>query len=259
MTGPRNIIGIGGLGGSGTRLLAQFLQEQGLNMPTPRNESDDCLHFTRLFKWPDLLGVPREIQIRWNLFNRLITGRSLGLARFKAVKLFTQQPFEPISRKESVALLKSRTTVEAPVLFKEPNLHLFAKDLLELDPGLKFIYLMRDGLKMAYNSNQQQLNNFGDAVLADAPPTEDLVLRALQFWDRSNERAAELVGRYPDRAMMVRYEDLIQDPEQTIGAICSFLELPYRSITTDIRQARTKIPAEVKNEHYQVILDRWGY
>ncbi len=48
----RPLVAIGGMGGSGTRLIARILVECGIYMGSDLNEALDNLVFTRLFKDP---------------------------------------------------------------------------------------------------------------------------------------------------------------------------------------------------------------
>ena len=48
-------VAIGGVGGSGTRLIAQLLMELGVYMGSDRNDANDNLWFTLLFKRIEIL------------------------------------------------------------------------------------------------------------------------------------------------------------------------------------------------------------
>ncbi len=87
--------------------------------------------------------------------------------------------------------------------------------LARLFPESKFIHLIRDGrdvtlsyLDVAWNSDQ-----LGHHALA---------------WKRA-VRAGRIAGRRlgPDRYQEVRYEELIDQPEQTLRALSCFIHLPY--------------------------------
>ena len=51
---------IGGVGGSGTRLIAQILKELGYHLGNYLNLSEDNLWFTLLFKRLDILNVSKN-------------------------------------------------------------------------------------------------------------------------------------------------------------------------------------------------------
>ena len=66
------MIAIGGLGGSGTRAVAEVFKQTGIYMGDDLNRANDNLLFTRLFKNPDWYKTATEknIQERLEIFER---------------------------------------------------------------------------------------------------------------------------------------------------------------------------------------------
>lgn len=110
-------------------------------------------------------------------------------------------------------------------------------DLLELCPDAKFIHLVRDGRAIA-----------ASVLPLDWGPND--VLSAGKWWvdQVGHGCAAEL--RFPDRVVRVRYEDLVSDPEMTLGRICEFVGLRFSRRMVDANAL--PIPAYTKNQHLLV-------
>ena len=66
---------IGGLGGSGTRVVAQILRDVGIFMGTDLNGANDNLWFTLLFKRPKILTISDG---EFNSWVRLFADRMSG-------------------------------------------------------------------------------------------------------------------------------------------------------------------------------------
>jgi hypothetical protein len=50
---------------------------------------------------------------------------------------------------------------------------------------------------------------------------------AARSWAVAIRQGRAAAERYPGRVLEIRYEDLVSDPAQTVGALCEFLELEY--------------------------------
>ena len=52
-------------------------------------------------------------------------------------------------------------------------------------------------------------------------------VRAAARWADGIRAARDALAEYPQRSMVVRYEDLVTEPTDVLGRICAFLELPF--------------------------------
>ena len=157
MSGIEQVVAIGGLGGSGTRLMARLMQEAGLAMGERLNRSLDDLWFSGLFKRPgsDLPLLPTEIQSRYSLFRKLREHERLGLGEF--IQLRVEMRYEKDSRIFNDPPWKCLfQSDERPIRWgwKEPNTHLFLKTLLKEESRLRYIHLIRDGRYMAFSAEK---------------------------------------------------------------------------------------------------------
>lgn len=98
---------------------------------------------------------------------------------------------------------------------KAPNLQLFIPDLLLLIPGARVVHIVRDGRANAYSISRRSYQH---------------LLWSAQHWVDMNVPGLinrDLLG--PERYHFLHYEALLREPEETLKALCTFLELPYSS------------------------------
>jgi hypothetical protein len=87
--------------------------------------------------------------------------------------------------------------------------------LATLFPEARFVHVIRDGRDVALSVVEQP---FGPTTLVGA---------ALG-WRRTVRRARRDGARLgPGRYLELRYEDLVRDPDVSLGKVCRFLELPW--------------------------------
>ena len=89
---------------------------------------------------------------------------------------------------------------------------------------IRYIHVIRNGLDMAYSKNNNQIRNWGGLfgiVDVDSPPTPK---QLLEFWVVANNfainKALHLLG---ERALIVKYENLCKEPEVEIKKIANFI------------------------------------
>lgn len=91
-------------------------------------------------------------------------------------------------------------------------------DLLRrLFPGARFVLMLRDGRDVVTS-----LWFYNRRISGDAPAMADLVARAAPVWAEDCRRALAFQTAHPDRAVLLRYEDLLTDAE---GGLTSVLRL----------------------------------
>lgn len=130
------------------------------------------------------------------------------------------------------------------------NVH-FAKELDEILPGLKYIYLYRDGRDVAAS--------FKKAIVG-----EKHIYHIAQQWIFDQQACIKLSEAVsPGRFLALSYETLIEKPEDTIKMVCEFLEIPYRNHMLDFhtsRESRNTADAGVMWENLKkpIIKDNFG-
>jgi protein-tyrosine sulfotransferase len=119
---------------------------------------------------------------------------------------------------------------------KSPQHALVAEFIHRLFEGqCRFVVLMRHGLDVAASISDRAAELRPD-MMAFIPPELGLgsgfrdlpLLTGAQIWARYSERLRHFVALHPDDCSVVRYEDLVADPEPTARRIFEFVgeELP---------------------------------
>lgn len=94
------------------------------------------------------------------------------------------------------------------------NVH-YAAELEKHNPGLKYIYLYRDGRDVAVS--------FKKAIVG-----EKHIYHLAQQWAHDQQACIDLSERIgDDRFFALNYETLITEPEMLIRKLCAFLEIDY--------------------------------
>jgi hypothetical protein len=221
MTAPP--VAIGGVGGSGTRLIAAIVREIGFSIGKDLNEANDNLAFTLLFKWRGVLDVSEDhVRDLWDIFADLsaVTGASGHLRmgeRHAYLKWLAstdriQHPrpwLEQRAANVAHQLGRHRTPPTAWA-WKEPNTHVVVDRLLRLDPRLRYVHVMRNGLDMAFSGNQNQLVLWGPRFLGRE--VERTPADSLSYWCAAHRRTERVADDFPGRVMFLNYDAFCTDP-----------------------------------------------
>ncbi len=234
---------IGGIGGSGTRVVADILKVFNIYIGDDLNRSLDNLTHTLLFKRP-----------KWYYRNRLNNNKiELGIGILE----------KSMTNKESYSLIEFAYLISATIsmtkyghniqkdgsgiwafqrlrhiLFsrndivsytgwgwKEPNSHLILKNLNDKFPNLKYIHTIRHGLDMAYSPNQQQLFNWGKLFGVEIPKNEkDIPAASFRYWVEVNRKVIaqrEKLGE--NKILLLNFDNLCVNPKTEIQKLIDFL------------------------------------
>ena len=262
---------IGGLGGSGTRLVAEIAQELGFFLGDDLNHARDNLWFTLLFKRPRwyadaMARDPREVGVGLRTLERAMTGRGavdraawrfLGgavrdavLGRHGQTRAFT--PGWPLAQSARLARALGHPTPRGgPWGWKEPNSHVFLRPLAEHWPGLRFIYVNRHGLDMAFSRNQAQLHLWGPTfgVRPSAGPEVPQPREMLEYWIRAIQRVtADGPGLLGARFLLLNYDALSTRPDAVLPGLIEFMGVDPRGLPID-RIRALAVPSESIGRH----------
>ena len=106
------------------------------------------------------------------------------------------------------------------VVIKENHTHQQAYFLLEHFAEPKFVYQVRDPRDYVLSCKRvsRLLPHYGS------------VSGAVRVWNDDQRGALNIVYALPaSRSFMLRYEDLLADPESVLRALCQFLDVPYEA------------------------------
>jgi len=237
---------IGGVGGSGTRVVAEIINLLGFYIGDDLNPAKDNLWFLLLFKrprwfrrarhdkheiftglrllskamlhkirpgWPEVKFLIRAV-LEISIFGHNYKGDGRGLWPF--VRAWNMVAGHP-----KMILNPNRWG------WKEPNSHIYLDYLADFFSNMKYIHTIRHGLDMAFSDNQQQLYNWGPIFGLELPQTKsDEPAASLKFWIKSNQRVIESGQKLGDQNfLVVNFDRLCLSPESEIQKIVSFLNI----------------------------------
>ena len=260
---------VGGVGGSGTRLIADILMDMGYHMGFDLNETLDNLAFTLLFKRPhwykakmgcieghirrglDILNrgmtqqkplmlSPAEVQFFLNAVLYMYRHGHNHLGRGKG-KWSLQRAFKLLASKPQKAISYNGWG------WKEPNSHIYLKWLDRYYSELKYVHVIRNGLDMAYSSNQTQLYNWGYIWRIDQERIKHNPRWAsLEYWIQANRHAIN-IGRTMGsrRFMILNFDHLCESPLDELFRLFSFLEVDTAGIAMDHYSGKISIPKTI--------------
>jgi hypothetical protein len=239
-------IAVGGIGGSGTRLIAGLLRELGFDIGPDLNESLDNLTFTLLFKWRGVgdLDDARFADL-WRIFEDAMTAsgnaRRLATAddwRARVRPLAAEdRPQHPrdwlVGRACALERLLTADDRQPPATWawKEPNTHLVIDRLLGLRGDLRYLHVMRNGLDMAFSGNQNQLRLWGESFLGR--PVADTPADSLAYWVAAHRRIERIAADHPGRVKLLNYDALCQDPAAHLPDLLAFAGVDPDRATLD--------------------------
>ena len=229
---PSPPVAIGGVGGSGTRLIAALLARLGFYMGNDINPAKDNLAFTLLFKqsslWPldkNRGQIERSIQIFLNAmyYRQPLTSGDIDHLESLADKARFNAPREWLQQRAH-KLIDAQTEGERPENWgwKEPNTHIFLPSLVENIPGLKYIHVMRHGLDMAYSNNQAQLHFWGEA-LTGSPCADNSPGDSFRYWCAAHRRVVRTGKEMGKNFLLLNFDKFCTNPDAGIKELLQFL------------------------------------
>jgi hypothetical protein len=217
-------VAIGGLGGSGTRVVAEILQRAGFYMGPAHNDALDCLLFTLLFQraeWVQTFPSAADIQSTARIFIAAMKG---GLE--SQIPAIGRLP-TGVNEQQILAMRAAqppRLETYTGIAWKEPNTHIFLPQLADEFPRLKYIHVIRNGLDMALSHNRNQLRNWGKFIGILPKEDEPTERTQLRFWIAANQRVVEF-GRtqMKNRFLLLNYDALCEDFVPEASRLVAFL------------------------------------
>lgn len=229
---------VGGMGGSGTRVIAQLLQSLGFDMGSDLNESLDDLSFTALFKRPSLWPLQDHLPQLDEALDLYLTCKGQKSASWRSqadhqarVAVLwdsIRRTDEWIDDGDLDTRMGFLNTLSVPILkwgWKEPNTHVVLPFLLTALPNMKYIHVTRHGLDMAYSSNQTQLRVWGPHLL-QRPVEPNSADESLAFWCAVHQRLTELKRLSEEQIFILPFESLFENVVPALTSLCDFLNQP---------------------------------
>jgi len=231
---------IGGVGGSGTRLVAEICQSCGIFLGSDLNESLDFLPFTLLYR-----------RYGWFSKNKDHPGKMIPGLKILEKVIKDQPSFSP--REIHFILSASWDTIRnygrdwewikdrLQRMFrgsevgssmkgwgwKEPNSHLLLGQYAEIFPDFKFIHTIRHGLDMAFSANQKQMKNWWELYFPKGDDDRTYSpQKSLKYWVKANQTISNTAKKLkPDQYLLLNFDRLCEDPEEIAPELIRFLGL----------------------------------
>lgn len=105
-------------------------------------------------------------------------------------------------------------------------------------PKSKFIHLVRDG-RDTYLSFKKK-----------GHPSADSIAVAALEWKTKNNLCRKLLDEHAERSLCLRYEDLLQAPEDTLQEVCTFLSVDYEAGMLDFWKSADQF---IDKQHSELI------
>lgn len=220
---------IGAVGGSGTRVVARALHELGVFLGHDLNEPYDNLTATFLLNRRQAILEPKDIDQALDILSMHMTtsdpldpGQLLFIDRIAAED--RQQHSRSFLLSRRAKLLEDRgPRPDGPWGWKMPPNHLFLNHILNRNKQAKYLHIERHPLDMAFSSNRNQLKMWGPIVLGR--DTYDSPADALSYWCKVNERVRNLKCMFPERILIVSFEELCSLPADGLRRIGDFFDI----------------------------------
>ncbi|MDA8428455.1 MAG: sulfotransferase [Geobacteraceae bacterium] len=98
--------------------------------------------------------------------------------------------------------------------------------ILHYHPDARFIFMVRDPRDVAVSAKQSIFNHFH-------------VFYTARRWQREQRIGLEWLAKLPpDRIMLLRYEELLADPEGQLRRLCVFLDEPFEEEMLEYHRSR---------------------
>lgn len=198
---------VGAVGGSGSRLAVAMLEELGIMMTPYGNRGKDSV------LWPPMERITDSMAARHNPREVLVS-----------------QAFRAL---ESIWLEhQALHGLTAPVGMKVPASFCWLPELANYFPSMRYIFVLRNGLDMAFSNNQAQFRavswyfGINGRDINEPPAKRVSVTRMLDYWLAATTFAVEQ-GRLHlgDRFHVLDYDQLCREPQVQVNSLLNFLGL----------------------------------
>jgi hypothetical protein len=115
----------------------------------------------------------------------------------------------------------------------------WTEELLAWYPGAKVVHIIRDPRAVHVSDLKRRREQTSRApvyrLLRRLGPLFDAFMAAqtTYYWRDSVRRARRMSASFPDRYLVVRFEDVVGDPQRTIPTLCADLGIPFEEKMLD--------------------------
>jgi len=112
-----------------------------------------------------------------------------------------------------------------PVVVKSPDYGKSAFGALEFLPAFKIIFMVRNPIFALSSLRKLRMNQPHRQNLSTSR-----ILSELSSYDKMYQTIVYLQRRHLKQVMVIRFEDLLNEPKPTLNALSKFLDIPYHEI-----------------------------
>ena len=189
-----NPVCVGGVGGSGTRVVAEVLENLGVFIGSNINESKDN------FDLP---------------LNQKLSGIDSLVHGYETIA-DVLEAFESKMHSDSMSKLWG---------WKVPGSFYWLDYLSYYFQELRYIHVIRSGLDMAFSANTNQLRNWGPFFCLNPGPSPS-PKEVLDYWILANKFAIQKATKLLNHNfLLVRFDHLCSEPEKEVKRISDFLDI----------------------------------
>lgn len=244
-------VAIGGVGGSGTRLIAQILKDLGFYIGSDLNEANDNLWFTLLFKRIEILSetdgeFDELVQIFLNgmIENKEFTKSQIKLINNLSTKDRPQHNADWLGQRVNTLLSRQNSSKQSGAWgWKEPNTHIVLDRLHKALPDIKYIHVARNGLDMAHSTNQNQLKLWGTRFIGE--DCEISPYYSLKYWCIVHERVLDIGKLMGSRFLFFNYDQFCLEPRNSLTMLLEFLEVDISETRISSLLQLVRVPASM--------------
>jgi hypothetical protein len=218
---------IGGVGGSGTRIVAEFLKTTGYFIGHELNNSNDNLELSRHFE------TIRE-RIKINPMNVDQIDDILNSLEQHMYDDFIKQ-----------------TKFRNGWGWKVPANYFILPQIKHYFKSFKYIHVIRHGLDMIFSENQNQLIKFGSFYNVNYSKLPDPIA-SFNYWFQANNKALNIAHELNVDILIINFDKMCADPETTVNEFTKFMGIPENY--NDILISKI-IPPETINRYKSHNLD----
>jgi hypothetical protein len=255
---------IGGVNGSGTRVVAKLLMDLGFYLGSELNEANDNLLMAYLFMGfrqsgasPEALAAGRDDSIHQRLISALKViqkvmvegGGLIPGERHFLIDLASPRFNSALEAKDFVdGVLAHASWIDYSGYtgwgWKAPASHIMIPYLSECFPQAQYIHVIRHGLDMAYSTDSVQFQRWSSFFGVPLPPTPELMPKAmLAYWTRANERAISLgTSLLGNRFLVINFDNLCASPQNAVAKLAEFVGIRLASPQLDSVASIVKKP-----------------
>jgi hypothetical protein len=245
-----SMFAVGGVGGSGTRVVAGFLQKIGFFLGSDLNGPKDNLWFTFLFKRPEILQTTSYefdelVQIFSDAMHSqpVIAPEHVAMVRSLAASGREQHPVEWLQERADSLLGIVAGPSNLLIGWKEPNTHIVLDRLASHMPGLRYIHVIRNGLDMALSRNQNQTGLWGPLITGK--PFDPSPSYSLHYWCKAEKRVLQIGRRMGERFHLVNFDELCTNPSKVIDGIAALAGIKLSAAMQEKLCAEVNPPASI--------------